>query len=91
MKVIIMTTEENNSQQDQIDIENKSQQAQIADVENFFKMAFVADKATLIPVTAKMKEKIEIKSLVKLDTEDRGSFYISMISCEAVDEFRDKT
>ncbi len=63
---------------------NIEEQEQIEKVESFFKNAFIADKATLINVTEDMKNNIEIKSLVKLETSDRGIFYVSMIDYEEV-------
>ena len=55
---------------------------QIQYVEEFFKKTFLADKATFVPVDDDMKKRIDIKSIVKIETYDRGNFYISMLNEE---------
>jgi hypothetical protein len=62
-----------------IPIKDLGEKEQIMAIERFFQEAFKADKAELIPMTDELKEKIEIKSIVKISTSDRGSFYLSML------------
>jgi len=64
----------------------KTEQEQIIEVENFFKKAFIADNATLIPVDDEMRDRIKIRSIVKLETADRGSFYVSMLTIGEVEK-----
>jgi len=63
-----------------VNIKDLGEKEQIMAIERFFKESFQAEEAKLLPMTDELKKLIDIKSVVKIKTKDRGEFYLSMLT-----------